>query len=177
MCILEARLLDGQHPDDRVVGQRHSRRRPRCVSVGGERSKSKLGIVIIDETMLNWAICVDKLASKTWNRVSRLSKASFRGERYGRAAHRNEPLLDKKIQYPIMIKASEGGGGKGIRKCNNEKEFRMNFRRVVVSGEATRQRVRGQQRPCCRLKCRVRNETQAESRFSEIEKCLYALFC
>ncbi|KAI1717267.1 carboxyl transferase domain-containing protein [Ditylenchus destructor] len=41
-------------------------------------------------------------------------------------------LSKKKIPYPIMIKASEGGGGKGIRKCNNDEEFRLNFRRVVA---------------------------------------------
>uniref|UniRef100_A0A1I7RZR9 biotin carboxylase n=1 Tax=Bursaphelenchus xylophilus TaxID=6326 RepID=A0A1I7RZR9_BURXY len=39
-------------------------------------------------------------------------------------------LREKNITYPIMIKASEGGGGKGIRKCNNDEEFRINFRRV-----------------------------------------------
>lgn len=42
-------------------------------------------------------------------------------------------LREKKISYPIMIKASEGGGGKGIRKCNSDEEFRLNFRRVQVS--------------------------------------------
>ena len=39
-------------------------------------------------------------------------------------------MQNKKITYPVMIKASEGGGGKGIRKCNNGEEFRVNFRRV-----------------------------------------------
>lgn len=38
----------------------------------------------------------------------------------------------KNITYPVMIKASEGGGGKGIRKCNNDDEFRLNFHRVEV---------------------------------------------
>ncbi|KAI6219616.1 hypothetical protein M3Y99_01645200 [Aphelenchoides fujianensis] len=39
-------------------------------------------------------------------------------------------LREKNITYPVMIKASEGGGGKGIRKCLSDKEFRLNFRRV-----------------------------------------------
>lgn len=41
-------------------------------------------------------------------------------------------LREKNISYPVMIKASEGGGGKGIRKCINDEDFRLNFRRVQV---------------------------------------------
>ena len=42
-------------------------------------------------------------------------------------------LKEKGITYPVMIKASEGGGGKGIRKCVNDEEFVINFNRVQVS--------------------------------------------
>jgi acetyl-CoA carboxylase / biotin carboxylase 1 len=41
-----------------------------------------------------------------------------------------QSMRDKNITYPVMIKASEGGGGKGIRKCISDDEFRVNFRRV-----------------------------------------------
>ncbi|KAL3102143.1 hypothetical protein niasHS_003552 [Heterodera schachtii] len=41
-----------------------------------------------------------------------------------------QSMDDKNITYPVMIKASEGGGGKGIRKCLSDEEFRLNFRRV-----------------------------------------------
>lgn len=36
------------------------------------------------------------------------------------------------IGYPLMIKASEGGGGKGIRKVNSEDEFSASYRQVMA---------------------------------------------
>ncbi len=43
--------------------------------------------------------------------------------------------LAKKIGYPVMLKATSGGGGRGIRRCNTEEELRRNYERVV--SEAT----------------------------------------
>ncbi len=42
--------------------------------------------------------------------------------------------IAKKIGYPIMIKASAGGGGKGIRVVYNENEFETNYN--IVKQEA-----------------------------------------
>jgi acetyl-CoA carboxylase/biotin carboxylase 1 len=36
----------------------------------------------------------------------------------------------KKIGYPIMIKASEGGGGKGIRKVHDDNELKLGYQQV-----------------------------------------------
>jgi pyruvate carboxylase subunit A len=44
--------------------------------------------------------------------------------------------LAQKIGYPVMLKATNGGGGRGIRRCNNEEELIKNYDRVV--SEATK---------------------------------------
>ena len=44
--------------------------------------------------------------------------------------------LASSIGYPIMLKATNGGGGRGIRRCNNEKELLTNYERVI--SEATK---------------------------------------
>jgi acetyl-CoA carboxylase/biotin carboxylase 1 len=43
----------------------------------------------------------------------------------------------KTIGFPVMIKASEGGGGKGIRKVEGEQNFSQAFKAVEseVPGE------------------------------------------
>ena len=40
------------------------------------------------------------------------------------------------IGYPVMLKATSGGGGRGIRRCDTEEELRRNFPRVI--SEATK---------------------------------------
>ena len=39
--------------------------------------------------------------------------------------------IAEKIGYPVMLKATNGGGGRGIRRCANAKELPGNFDRVV----------------------------------------------
>lgn len=47
------------------------------------------------------------------------------------AALEEARLLAKKIGYPVMLKATNGGGGRGIRRCNDEKELLGNYDRVI----------------------------------------------
>lgn len=42
----------------------------------------------------------------------------------------------KSIGYPVMLKATSGGGGRGIRRCNDAKELQQNYQRVI--SEATK---------------------------------------
>lgn len=44
--------------------------------------------------------------------------------------------IAKGIGYPIMIKASAGGGGKGIRIANNDEEFLMGFKTAKAEAKA-----------------------------------------
>lgn len=39
----------------------------------------------------------------------------------------------EKIGYPVVIKASEGGGGKGIRKVESAEDFPGFFRQVCIT--------------------------------------------
>ncbi|VAW77096.1 Pyruvate carboxylase subunit A [hydrothermal vent metagenome] len=39
--------------------------------------------------------------------------------------------LAASIGYPIMLKATSGGGGRGIRRCNSELELKRNYERVL----------------------------------------------
>lgn len=44
--------------------------------------------------------------------------------------------LARGIGYPVMLKATNGGGGRGIRRCDSDDELRNNYTRVV--SEATK---------------------------------------
>lgn len=44
--------------------------------------------------------------------------------------------LAEEIGYPVMLKATSGGGGRGIRRCDNLKDLKKNYDRVL--SEATK---------------------------------------
>lgn len=55
----------------------------------------------------------------------------------GNLANLDEALqLAGQIGYPIMIKATSGGGGRGIRRCDTPEELRQQYPRVI--SEATK---------------------------------------
>ncbi|MDO9162330.1 MAG: acetyl-CoA carboxylase biotin carboxylase subunit [Methylococcaceae bacterium] len=55
----------------------------------------------------------------------------------GNVTDLNMALLEAdRVGYPIMLKATSGGGGRGIRRCDNAAELRQNYQRVI--SEATK---------------------------------------
>ncbi|CAK0790357.1 unnamed protein product [Prorocentrum cordatum] len=50
----------------------------------------------------------------------------------------------RRIGYPVVLKASEGGGGKGIRKCTNDEELQLGWEQV--EGRGSRVGGRGSRR-------------------------------
>ncbi len=40
-------------------------------------------------------------------------------------------ILAAEIGYPVMLKATAGGGGRGIRRCNSAQDLAKNYRRVI----------------------------------------------
>lgn len=55
----------------------------------------------------------------------------------GNLADLNDAIqLAAEIGYPVMLKATSGGGGRGIRRCDSEEELRQQYPRVI--SEATK---------------------------------------
>jgi len=45
-------------------------------------------------------------------------------------------LCAQRVGYPIMLKATSGGGGRGIRRCSDAEDLKNNYERVI--SEATK---------------------------------------
>jgi propionyl-CoA carboxylase alpha chain len=81
----------------------------------------KAGIVFIGPNAKAIAAMGDKIESKKLALAAKVNMIpGFVGE-IGDAAHAAQ--IAKDVGYPIMVKASAGGGGKGLRIVQNEKEL------------------------------------------------------
>ena len=41
-----------------------------------------------------------------------------------------------RIGYPVMLKATSGGGGRGIRRCNSQEELEQAYPQVISEAES-----------------------------------------
>ena len=80
------------------------------------------------------------IAERSRDGEIKMSSLSSRGELFRRGCVSSvEEGLERadQIGYPVMIKASEGGGGKGIRQVLSAKEFPDKFRQVKIEVPAS----------------------------------------
>jgi len=81
---------------------------------------------------------IEKMGDKTAARDSmRAAGVPITPGSEGNLADLDEALaLADQIGYPVMIKATSGGGGRGIRRCDSADELRQQYPRVI--SEATK---------------------------------------
>ena len=80
------------------------------------------------------------IAERSRDGEIKMLSLSSRGELFRRGCVSSvEEGLERadQIGYPVMIKASEGGGGKGIRQVLSAKEFPDKFRQVKIEVPAS----------------------------------------
>ncbi|HNU11235.1 MAG TPA: acetyl/propionyl/methylcrotonyl-CoA carboxylase subunit alpha [Rubrivivax sp.] len=83
------------------------------------------GIVFIGPKHASIAAMGDKIASKKLAQDAKVNTIPGWNEAIADAAHAVQIARD--IGYPVMIKASAGGGGKGLRVAGNDKEAAEGF--------------------------------------------------
>jgi propionyl-CoA carboxylase alpha chain len=83
------------------------------------------GIVFIGPKPHSIAAMGDKIASKKLAREARVNTIPGYNEPIGSPAQAVE--IAREIGYPVMIKASAGGGGRGLRVAHDDEEAAENF--------------------------------------------------
>ncbi|MCX6180853.1 MAG: acetyl-CoA carboxylase biotin carboxylase subunit [Bacteroidetes bacterium] len=95
----------------------------------------KEGIRLIGPSSYSMKIMGDKLSSK--EAVKKFDVPVIPGSA-GAVTHYNEVKeIAKKTGYPVLIKASAGGGGKGMRVVNSDDELESAFERATGEAEAS----------------------------------------
>lgn len=76
---------------------------------------------------------IEKLGNKTLARHTMLAAGvPITPGSEGNLTDINEAIsVAETIGYPVMLKATSGGGGRGIRVCNNQQELQNNYPRVI----------------------------------------------
>ena len=85
----------------------------------------KRGVIFIGPSSKTIAMMGDKIESKRL--MKSVGVPVVEGSEGGVESEEEAVAVANKIGYPVMIKASAGGGGKGIRICFNDGELVKNF--------------------------------------------------
>ncbi|MFO1399199.1 MAG: acetyl-CoA carboxylase biotin carboxylase subunit [Burkholderiales bacterium] len=89
------------------------------------RDLEAAGIVFIGPKYYSIAAMGDKIASKRLAMEAKVSTIPGYTDVIADAAH--AVRIAREVGYPVMIKASAGGGGKGLRVAHDDKEAREGF--------------------------------------------------
>jgi acetyl-CoA carboxylase biotin carboxylase subunit len=95
----------------------------------------KEGIRLIGPSSYSMKIMGDKLSSK--EAVKKFNVPVIPGSAGAITDHKEVKEIAKKIGYPVLIKASAGGGGKGMRVVNSDDELQSAFERATGEAEAS----------------------------------------
>jgi acetyl-CoA carboxylase biotin carboxylase subunit len=90
------------------------------------------GIVFIGPTPENLKLAGDKISAKRL--MAEAGIAVIESSPDGVTSLDEALAISKKIGYPVMVKASGGGGGRGIRSCTDEEMLREDF--AIAKAEA-----------------------------------------
>ncbi|KAJ3369302.1 hypothetical protein GGF31_005402 [Allomyces arbusculus] len=95
----------------------------------------KANVAFIGPASQSMAMMGDKIQSKVIANEAKVNTIPGYSGEVRDVDHALE--IAKQIEYPIMIKASAGGGGKGMRVAWNEKEVRENFDLIKSEAKAS----------------------------------------
>ncbi len=94
----------------------------------------KAGIIFVGPSPESIRVMGSKLAAK--NAVSKYGIPMVPGTEEAIDDIPKAKATAKSIGYPILIKASAGGGGKGMRIVNNEEEFEEQMQRAISEAQS-----------------------------------------